>query len=235
MTLATELLLAILVFALYLNDAFILLAADEAILERGSTGKWTARFGTRRFTLLGRHVYLGGLLPPHTPVFKLAWAMEKDVAQAPGWEEYAQRLRPFEWAGASLFVLVIVLLPLALITRAGDSVLLGLIGLSYVGTSMLLVVLWVRRSHLGLSNTYCLKLGAEMLLCPPIAANVCRRLSLQQRVSEDFVSACRRLLAHDDWALTAERIAARIEDEMEAEGAGTRRYSQLTQRKGGLV
>jgi hypothetical protein len=74
-----------------------------------------------------------------------------------------------------------------------------------------------------------------MLLCPPIAAIVVRRLSLRVPVAEDLVSACRRLLRRADWAVAAAEIAARIEDEIEVEGEESTRHTRLVERKGTLA
>jgi hypothetical protein len=233
--LAAESLLAALIIGLYVNDSICLLHGNQAVLERGLRGGWTARFATRRFTLLGKHVFMGGLLPPNTPLFKLAWSMEADAPALPGWEGYGRLLLPFQWAAASLFALVMVLLPFALVARLGDGVIVTLLVLSYLGICGTCAVLWLARGRLGLSSSYCLKLAAEMLLCPPVAANLPRRISLQHSVDEDFVAACRRLLPPQGWAAAAQAIASRIDDELEAEDAGSVRHAQLSQRKEGLV
>jgi len=234
-TLAAESLLAVLIIGLYVNDSVSLLPGNQAVLEQGMRGGWAGRLPTRRFTLLGKHVFMGGLLPPNTLLFKLAWTMEADAPAAPGWEAYGRLLLPFQWAAAFLFAFIMVLLPLALIVRAGDAAILVLLALSYTSICGVWIALWLGRRRLGLSSGYCLKLGAEMLLCPPVAANLPRRLSLQRIVDEDFVSACRRLLPPQEWATAAAEIAVRIDDELESEDAGSSRYLQLSHRKENLV
>lgn len=235
MTLGPESLLAILVIGLYINDSVSLLQGNQAMLEQGTRGGWSARLPTRRFTLLGKHVFMGGLLPPNTLLFKLAWTMEADAPASPGWEAYGRLLLPFQWAAALLFAFIMVVLPFALIARAGDAAVLILLALAYSAICGVWIALWLGRRRLGLSSRYCLTLGVEMLLCPPIAANLARRLSLQRVVDEDFVSACRRLLSPQEWGAVAEAIAVRIGDELEAEEVGSRRYLQLSQRKENLV
>jgi hypothetical protein len=234
-TLAAESLLAILIIGLYINDSVTLLHASQALLEQEAGGRWAARLPTRRFTLLRKHVSIGGLLPPNTLLFKLSWTMEGDAPPAPGWEAYGLLLRPYQWLAAGLFILVIILLPVALVARVGDAAVITLLALTYCSVIIAWTALWLGRRRLGLSSQYCLKLGAEMLLCPPVAANLPRRISLQQPVDEDFVSACRRLLRPQEWAEAAEAIAVRIDDELEAEDADSARHRQLTQRKEGLA
>lgn len=235
MTLAAESLLALLIIGLYINDSVSLLPGNQAMLAQGVRGQWAARFAARRFTLLGKHVFVGGVLPPNTLLFKLAWTMEADAPASPGWEGYGRLLRPFQWAAALLFVLIMVLLPLALVLRAGDAAVLILLALTYLSVCNVWIALWLARHRLELSSAYCLKLGVEMLLCPPVAVNLPRRISLQRTVDEDFVSACRRLLPPTQWADAAENLVMRIDDELESEDAGSARHVQLTQRKESLV
>lgn len=235
MSLSPETLLAILIVGLYLNDSLSLLHANEAMLEQGTSGRWVAKFATRRFTLRGKHVWFGGALPPNTLLFQLTWAMEGDRPAAPGWEAWAQRLRPFQWVSAYLFVLVLVLLPAALLARAGDAAVVSLLALTYASVLMLFIGLWLNRRSLRLSSTACLRLGAEMLLCPAVAPNLPRRLSLLQAVDEDFVSACRRLLRPDDWAAAIRGIQMRIDDELESEDEDSARFAKLTKRRAGLA
>ncbi|MDB5873777.1 MAG: hypothetical protein JWQ07_3219 [Ramlibacter sp.] len=235
MTFTAESLLALLIVGLYVNDSVHLLRANQAVLERGLRSGWVARLPTRRFTLLGKHVLMGGLLPPNTLLFKISWAMEVDSPASPGWEAYGDVLAPFQWAAAFLFVLIMVLLPIALVARVGDAGVITVLTIIYSAICGIWTAVWLARQRLGLTSHYCLKLGAEMLLCPPIAANLPRRISLQCSVDEDFVSACRRLLSSREWAATAERIAMRIDDELEAEDAGSSRSLRLSQRKEHLV
>jgi hypothetical protein len=232
---SAELLLTLLIVGLYLNDSTTLLRADEGVLELRPRGRWVASFATRRFTLLGKHVYVGGLIPPNTLLFKLAWAMECEMPEKPGWERAAPSLHRYQWAGAFMFVLVMVLLPAALLTKAGDTVAIVLIAAIYASILAVALALWLDRKPMGLTPGHCFRLIAEMLLCPPVAANLPRRLSLQVGVDEDFVSAGRRLLQPPEWAAAAGEIGMRIEDEIEAEGAGTSRHTQLSQRRAGLA
>ncbi|MES2940763.1 MAG: hypothetical protein V4864_24000 [Pseudomonadota bacterium] len=234
MTLAAEPLLALLILALYLHDSAVLLRSNEALLERGLFGRWRARFATRRFTLAGRHVFAGSFLPPCTPLFRLAWVMEREVPASPGWEAFARGLGALQWASAGFFVLVVVLLPAALFVRAGDGALLVLIVAAYAGIGAAAALLLLQRGRLGLSVRQCLRMAGEMVLCPPVAANLARRVSLQRAVDEDFVSACLRLLPPAAWPRAAREIASRIADEIEAEDEGSGRHAQLAQRKESL-
>lgn len=232
---APEILLALLIVGFYLNDSCTLVDANHAVLEQGLGGPWTVGFPTRRFTILGRHVLIGGLFPPNSLLFKLSWTMETEAPPAPGWEDYAQVLRPYQWTAAVLFIIVMVLLPAALLGRAGDAIVVSLLLLAYSSVVGAWSAVWFGRRRLGLSSRYCLKLGAEMLLCPPVAANLVRRISLQHRVSEDFVTACRRLLRPQEWAVASHEFVVRIEDQLEGEEAGSLRHDQLTQRIAGLA
>lgn len=232
---SNELLLTLLIVGLYLHDSTMLVHANEAFLEMRFGGHWVASFPTRRFTLLGKHVHLRCFFPPNSLLFRASWMMEKDAPPAPGWEVMHRAIRHYRWSAGLLFVLVLILLPCALLIRAGDAVALIVIAAIYTTILATVVALWLHRHALGLSTSYCLRLCAEMLLCPPVAANVARRLSLHHAVAEDFVSACRRLLQPADWTLAAAQIAARIEDEIEVEGEGTARQTQLIERKATLA
>ena len=62
---STEAWLTAVITALYLKDCVRLLQPDEAMLQRGWLGHWSARFGARNFRLAHREPLLLNPFLPH--------------------------------------------------------------------------------------------------------------------------------------------------------------------------
>lgn len=227
MTLSQEALLTLLLLALYLHDAITFTNADTAFLVKRVSAGWVARFPSARFTLGGRHVFVPPLLPPATPVFTLQWS--PGVAPEAAWdaERACASLALVSMTSALSFLVVLVLTPVVLLTRQGSVVVLATIGLAYATVVAGVACLWVSRRSMGLTRGSCARLTAEMLLCPPVAANLSRRLSQAMPVRENFIAAARRLLAEGEWEEAREALQARLAVQLEEAEPGSRAYSEL--------
>lgn len=244
MNLSPEWLLCLLLVGLYLHECLLLVPATSAFLMWTPLG-WRAVFPSASFTLAGRHVLLGPILPPSTPLLQLDWqATPAAVDCAPpdhqptepqaNWTAAATALGALWPASAAAWFAVILVVPAALLSRRGDMVVMAALALAYAGVVATIACLWLARSALGLTAAACAKLTAEMLLCPPIAANVARRVSLQTPVQEGFITAARKLLAPAQWELAREELARRISWQMEMHDAGSTQYTALQDLKARL-
>jgi hypothetical protein len=68
----------------------------------------------------------------------------------------------------------------------------------------------------GLTGRKFVGLCFECLVCPPLAINLVRRLSLDLCSSADLLDASAKLLAPEDWANAKQKFAQRLEDQMSA-------------------
>jgi len=73
-------------------------------------------------------------------------------------------------------------------------------------------LMWLYRRPLHLENRLFILPALELLICPPFAINIIRRLSLRVPVSEDFAHAARRLLGPEDWQVAQAEMLLRLDD-----------------------
>lgn len=199
--------LVALLLAFYLKDCLLLLRPDEAVLRRGLRGRWRAGFGLQEWTLRGREPYLCHPLRPFEPVWRLPWL--NDPVPAAGTRQVQVpavllALRP--WT-AGIWLSLFVLLPACLLRHA-PPVLTGVVlALLYLQVGVALALVWRARADLGLDGRRFATLATEVLACPPYAANLLRKLSLNLLHHDDLSGAVQRLM--DDAAQSAVRLACR--------------------------
>jgi len=216
--------LGVLVLALYLQDALLFLAPDEAVLVEGARGRWQAAFGARGWKLAGREVLLPALFHPHRPLFRLRWRMDGDTPEPPiagrgvaPSSQALRRLAPFAWGA---WMALFVVLPLGLYTRLGGPVVLAAIVLVCLNNLMALWMAYRWRDRLGLDGRSVLLNGLECLACAPYGINLVPRLCARMQVQEDFVHAAHRLLGPSERAEADRQCLARIDEQIDAHPEG---------------
>jgi hypothetical protein len=228
----TEALLMALVIGLYLYDSAILLFCNEAVLLAQGKTKWLAGFGSNLTTFRGKELYLPNPLRPTQALFQLAWQLEGVVL--PGsqqWSETHKAFRGFSPLVWSLLILMYVLLPIVLFARLGDLMILSVFILIYVNVFAIVLKLWLDHEKLGISHRNCAFMALDMLICPPFAINVIRKLSLRVPVTEDFSLAAQRLLGGADWEVVRFELLTRLDSEIACEIEGSPRQEALVLRR----
>lgn len=227
-----EALLVAVLVGLYVYDAGVWLHGNEAVLTVTARGAWKAGFARRLGTWRGRQLYLPNLAAPWRPAFKLVWQFSSPGrSQHESWAGYTQALRHFGPLVASLFVMLFVVLPPIVLARLGELTILGLFVIAYLHVIAICGLLWKRRRPLGLTSRQFAALAFELLLCPPFAVNVVRRLSLSVPVGEDFSLASARLLTPERLRAAQGEMLLRLDDEIAAEAEDSERMRTLVQRK----
>jgi hypothetical protein len=228
MTPTAETWLQLLVLGLYLQDSVQWLRCDEALLERSWRGRWAARFGAMSWKLGGREPCLPNPFTPHRASFRLRWRMEDDAASkgravvcAPA---AVLRFGVFAWlSGVSLFVL----LPMGLFTNAGPRLAIAAAVLVYASNFVALGLAYRWRDRLGIQRKRLAALAVECLACAPYSVNLVRRLCAAMTVDEDFTVAAGRLLEPEAFAQARQQCLARVDEQLDAEPEGSRRFVLL--------
>lgn len=228
MPLQDEVLLMILVVALYLYDSMMLLYCNEGILiPAGRT--WKVRFGFREPRIRGKELFIPAPWLPNRPMFRLAWRFE-GIQPQPGVENWQARRKvplPMVTLVWSMAVALFVMLPLGFFTRLGHGMLLAAVVLLYLSIVSLLAYMWSHGDEMNLTKKQVGKFAFEYLTCPPFALNVVRTLSSSQKVGEDLVTAARRLQDLNGQAKTRQQLILRLDEEIELEEEGTERMAKL--------
>ena len=236
MLLQAEVLLMVLAIGLYLYDSALLLHVNEGVILPKRGGGWLVRFGSSNVCLMGKELYLPSPFSPHRPAFRLLWDLpSKPMEVQSAWEarrELFKAVVPLVWAMAfALFVL----LPLGLFSRLGDRMVLLAIVVLYLNIAGALSWLGMHRKQLGMSIRHFGVLAFELLVCPPFAVNVIRRVSLEMPVDDDLMVVARQLQAPADWSATRERFIARLDEEIDAEDENSTRIALLRDSRKKLI
>jgi hypothetical protein len=228
---STEAMLMAMYAGLYVYDSVLLLHPNEAILKAGIAKNWRSGFGSKYTTFAGKELYIPNLLGPAAPIFRLSWHYEASrPSKGAGWESCVQTLRWFQVPIWLLFTLSFLALPMALWGHFGDALLLVVFAEIYLCVVLILVLLYLAKKPLAMSNREYWVAAFELAICPPFAINVVRRLSLRQPVKEDFVAAARRLQKDVHWQETEIELRNRLIDEVSCEDNETPRAKALNER-----
>lgn len=222
-----ELVLMLVALGLYLYDSAVLLHINEGVMTP-RRGGWRVRFGSSRFIVRGRQLYLPSPFLPHRPGFRLLWDLDPPPPEGPGaWEARRQLFRPVAPLVCAMAVALFGLLPLGLFSVLGDWALLLAIATLYGSIAGALAWIVMRRKQLGLGARRLAGLAFELLACPPFAVNVVRRVAVEMPLDADLVGAARALQRPEDWQETRGELIARLDEQIDAEDEGSRRSALL--------
>ncbi len=191
---------------LYLYDSSALLYTNEAIFSCGHTRRWSVSTGWAGFTFAGRTLCILNPFTPHHPAFRLAWdvaSVDIPALQTPAvgstWSDRTSafdRLVLTTWVA---WIALFIVLPIGLFTAAGAYAVVPALLLLYASS---LVGLWRLRRATALGppdRKRFVGFAFECLACPPFAANMIRRITLQERIAEPVPVAGIRLLDAERW------------------------------------
>lgn len=206
---------------LYLYDSTLLLASNEAILNCGWQGKWSALFGADSFQVRGKEPFLPNPFFPHRPLYRFAWNTTGFIGPSQPWATPSNPygvLAPFIWCMAGA---IFILIPLGLFSRLSNVAIAAGVTIFYACALMALVMVWLKRETYGISRKRFASLAFESLTCPPFAINMVRHLSLDVQPAEDFLSAADRLLGEDARIAALQKMIIRVQSEIDWGDVGT--------------
>lgn len=183
MLVPTEWLLALALLALYVLDSMYFLRIGEAVVETAGTSLKSLSFGSG-FELGGRRPYLPNPLTPWRPALRIDWsgASHGPTSQQAGSEmrEHLRLVRPIGALASACAALVAGVAPVALVSaHQGIFAIAVLTGLTCAIAAC--VLLFLRRSRLGLSRGQAASLSAVALICLPCSGNLARAAAAQRR------------------------------------------------------
>jgi hypothetical protein len=232
----SELLLLAIFGGLYLYDSALLLYANEAVLIPRRRGGWIVGFGSNRTTLKGRELYVPNPFFPNRPQYRLTWKYggSSDLI-APSWEQSQPPLKVFASLVFGLFISSFCLLPIAMFGKGGDFLILMTFFLIYAHVILIVILLWLKREQIGLTNKEFFAIAFDFFICPPFALNVVRRLSLRLSVKEDLVSAAKRFQSQSNWKLTKTELISRIDEELGGEDKASELFTLMQAKRSELA
>jgi hypothetical protein len=237
MMISAELELIGLIYALYLQDSVLLLHSNEGVITSTGEGRWSLGLGSTHARIMGKNLLFPNPLMVHRPQYRMGWSFEEVPAKValPHKNKKAKKgTKPNSDAGIAYWapdlqafkllskftimngLLQLVLLPLIIMLYQTDALVISAIAVTYL---MVFATLGVARANaelFGLTGRKFVGLCFECLVCPPLAINLVRRLSLDLCSSADLLDASAKLLAPEDWANAKQKFAQRLEDQMSA-------------------
>lgn len=199
--------------ALYLYDCSVLLFGNELVYIRDS-GRWKAAGGFDLF-VFGKRVCLPSPLAPRALIFRVAWS-ENDARTgvAEDWPQPSllQALKPLQFIGSALHLMLLLLLPLLSIFFGAGLLLLGLFGAFYLLTVSALIVAWRRREMLGLRGKAFWMLALDVIACPPFAVNMVRKITLPLQLDGNPLAFAHRVFAGPERRQLIALLRARVDE-----------------------
>lgn len=186
---SAELQLIFLLIGLYLYECSILVYTNQAIVTRGRKGLWRISFGSDRWVYQGKELYFLNPLTPFRAAYLLSWNMDRPTELTSAkitWADssYTHYIMLIAISGAGTFLVF----PYVLYFVPVDSNVIGALTTIYIPLIYISLAIYTERDSLNLTKKVALALIAEYLLCPPLAINVIRRISLKQPNKFDLVS-----------------------------------------------
>lgn len=207
--------LAVVIWLFFLYDAVMLVYSNELLFVRSPAG-WRA-VRPKGLEVLGKTLYLPSPLMLWQPAIRLAWPLDEGNAAVIDYarqDRHARAMLALRLPVIVLAGLILVYLPLALVTvETGPLVWSGL-AMAYLAVLTLLLMVYRLRRQIGLTAKGMLGLAIELLLCPPYAINVVRRLTLKWPAPFDALQFA-RWSGDDDSLRLLERCIAEHRLEME--------------------
>ncbi len=226
--------LAGLIVLLYLADCLRLLEPGEVALAAWSGKAWRARFGSRRWQLMGKDVLLANPLAPAEMLFILRWRAADTAPQEPGTVRVeqiraaAQALGTAAWLCCGTGILAILILPTLMLLQLGTVPIIACVAALYLNIAVTALVIYSRRNQLGIPPKAIAKACAEALLCAPYGANLARRMALALPTRELRLAQAAALLLDDNHRIHAwEECRARLAELLAEFDDGSPEYRRL--------
>ncbi len=192
MAVPAELQFAMVVALIYLLDCVLFLHVNEAVVECGRRKR--ILFGSAQPWIAGRRVLMLAPWRPLATVWRYAWSV-RDTLDAPADSEAARavvdvrareirRLAPIV---VVVWLLVLLATPAALLL-ATTPVFVIVAAVAWLSVWVLVLRLALLRRALGLGWAGFSQVAFECLACPPVAANLPRKLSLRLSPAIDLIA-----------------------------------------------
>ena len=228
--------LAGLIVLLYLSDCLRLLHPGAAALCVSGDSAWRVLFGSSRMVLAGKDPLLANPFDPSQILFIVAWRGQGSRAEhGPALEAQTLRtaaaaLRAPGWTCWISWTLALLALPALLLLNTGPVPVIVCACALYLNITLTGLLLYARRSRLGVSAGQVAKIWGESVLCAPFGANMARKLALALPTRDASLALLgSRLLDDRHKRLAWQECRERLVERMAEFDEGTPEYDALGQ------
>ncbi|MEF9947614.1 MAG: hypothetical protein RR800_04595 [Comamonas sp.] len=208
-----QIVLAICLF--YGYDTALLLKPEEGLLRKSRSG-WLAQLASQGFELRQNWLLWPSIFAIHQPVYRLHWnatqiTLPGDARPATALATHASSFRAFILPLYLLGVLLFVALPVSLLVLHSELAQLITLALIYLCTAWISVLAW---NHGKSDKATARSIAVQILLCPPFALNVVRKLSLAYGAQPDLLQTTHALMDTPQWSDFAQQVQSAMQREM---------------------
>ena len=206
----------------YLYDAALLLKPEEGLLRKSRRG-WLAQLASHGFELRQNWLLWPSIFAIHQPVYRLRWnatqiTLPGDAAPATALATHANSFRAFILPLYLLGALLFIALPVSLLVLHSELAQLITLALIYLCTACISVLAWRHGKH-DPGKHYpdratTRSIAVQILLCPPFALNVVRKLSLAYGAQPDLLQTTHALMDTPQWSAFAQQVKSAMQREM---------------------
>jgi hypothetical protein len=239
MNITVEIQLLLLAIGLYIYDSILLLYPNEAILSAAYNNKWQIKFGYKNTNINGKELFVQNLLLPQRPIFKLFWNYEGKSEEQKiqiDWKIHQEQFKILSFPILMIAIAQLIIFPYVIFFYLTDiSIIISLIFL-YASIIISLLLVYKKINILKISKRKFYLICFECLICPPIAINLARKISLAIPESkEDLLNLSKRILEEHEWNITKKHFITKIEDELQISDENTERYIKMIANRNHLL
>ena len=232
MSLSVELQLLALAVGLYVFDSMLLLFPNEGVLTSVGKARWQVTFGSNNTRVRGKEILFSNLFLPHRPIFKLSWDYEGATQQvlpvAFDWGAQKDLFRGLMMPIYGIGIAQFIVFPYVIFFFLTDLSIIASLAYLYGSILIALFLVYRKRENFHISKKKFLSLSFECLICPPVAVNLIRKLSLGlPGLKQDLLLVSQSLLEAEVWQATKDKFISRIDEEIDFEDEKTPRFEKL--------
>ncbi|RGE47071.1 hypothetical protein DZC30_01355 [Comamonas testosteroni] len=220
-TISIQLQIVLAICLFYLYDAALLLKPEEGLLRRSSRRhRWLGLLASRGFELRQNWLLWPPIFLPHQPIYRLRWnaaqiSLPGDAQAAQTLNDHASSFRAFTLPLYLLAALLFIALPVSLLVLHSELAQLISLALIYLCTASLSLLALRHARHGHSPKAVARSTALQILLCPPFALNVVRKLSLAHEVQTDLLQSAHALMDADQWGELSAQVEAVMQREMQ--------------------
>ena len=231
MNITVEIQLLLLAVGLYVYDSMLLLYPNEAILASAYNNKWQIKFGYKNTNINGKELFVPNLLFPQRPIFKLFWNYEgKSVDQKIqlDWKIHKEQFNILSFPILMIAIAQLLIFPYVIFFFLTDISIIIILIFLYASIIISLLLVYKKINIFKISKRKFYFICFECLICPPVAINLARKISLAiPESNEDLLNLSKRILEDHEWNITKKHFITKIEDELQITDENTERYIKM--------
>jgi hypothetical protein len=179
----------------------------------------------------GKSLYIPNPLTPTTLMFRVYWSELNQYEQSKkdndfSLEKFSITLIPIQYAVEIQFIFFFIGFPFVLFFYGSGPQLL-LFGLIYINIIIMLILVYIKKKYLALSNKEFLMLLFELLACAPFSLNIIRKLTLRLSPNTDPIMIAKEMFDHNIFQRLLDIVSKKIDKHLEFIDEDNKRYLAL--------